>query len=310
MTIEIEKLEQYFGSRLQRNIKLSAYTTSRVGGEAGCFIVSNSAEELAADVHFLWDNDIPMQVLGSGANVLVSDQGIDKVILLNKAKAFSFETLGDQFLVNVESGATLSVVAREAAQRGFDGLVWASTVPGTVGGAVYGNAGAHGGDMSRSLIMAEILHREKGRLSLNAEQMEYAYRSSVIKRSPGMAVILSAKLALRPGNPDEIKAVVQANIEKRRLSQPSGACFGSTFKNPAGDSAGRLIEAAGLKGTRIGGVQISPVHANFLINDGTGTAEDYRRLVLLVKQTVFDKFGVKLELEIEMIGKWQDVNND
>lgn len=310
MTFEIEKLQQHFGSRLQQHVRLSGHTTSRVGGEACGFIVSNSAAELESDARFLWDNDIPMQVLGSGANVLVSDQGIDVVILQNKAKSFTFETLAGQPLIDVESGATLSVVAREAAQRGFDGLVWASTVPGTVGGAVYGNAGAHGGDMSHSLIMAEILHREKGRLSFSADQMEYSYRSSVIKRSPGMAVILSAKLALRPGDPDAIKSAVQANIEKRRLSQPSGACFGSTFKNPVGDSAGRLIETSGLKGTKIGGVQISPVHANFLINDGTGTAEDYRQLIRLVQQTVLKNFGIKLELEIEMIGKWQDSKND
>lgn len=305
--MNIELLRQHFGSRLQENFRLAGITTSRVGGPASFFVVCNSVAELAADVQYLWQNNIPLQVLGSGSNVLVSDQGVECVILQNKAKKFVFETLKGQPVVNAESGATLVTIVREAAQKGFDGLVWASTVPGTLGGAIYGNAGAHGSDMSQTLVMAEILHREKGMLSMNAEQMQYAYRSSILKRSPGTAVILSAVLALKPGNPEEIKAAIQVNAEKRRRTQPSGSCFGSTFKNPAGDSAGRLIEAAGLKGTRIGGVEISTLHANFMINDGTGSAENYRSLVLLAQKTVLEKFGVKLELEIEMIGKWQEI---
>ncbi len=301
----IEQLRQYFGSRLQENVRMAGLTTSRVGGPASAVVTCSTAAELASDVQYLWQNDIPLQVLGSGSNILVSDNGVEKVILQNKAKKFVFESLEGQPVLNAESGATLITIVREAAQKGFDGLVWASTIPGTLGGAVYGNAGAHGSDMNHSLVMAEILHREKGMLSMNAEQMQYAYRSSILKRSPGTAVILSAVLALHVGDPAEIKAAIQVNADKRRCSQPSGSCFGSTFKNPAGDSAGRLIEAAGLKGTRIGGVEISTLHANFMINDGTGCAEDYRNLVLLAQKTVFEKFGVKLELEIEMIGKWQ-----
>ena len=167
------------------------------------------------------------------------------VILQNKAKKVIFESRNDQSVVKAESGATLITIVREAAQKGFNGLVWASTIPGTLGGAVYGNAGAHDGEISKSLVMAEILHREKGLLSMNAEQMEYSYRSSVLKRSPGSAVILSAVLSVHPGNPEDIKAAIQVNVDKRRLSQPTGPCFGSTFKNPVGDYAGRLIEAAG-----------------------------------------------------------------
>jgi len=303
---KFERIKAHFGDRLQENIRLATLTTSRVGGPVPALVVCNSADELAADASFLWQNDIPMKVLGSGSNVLVGDAGIDCVILQNKARQISFETLAGQSVVRAESGSTLITVAREAAQKGFDGLVWASTIPGTLGGAVYGNAGAHGGDTAHSLVLAEILHREKGRLSLNAEQMEYSYRSSVLKRSPGSAVILSAVFALHHGNPAEIQAAVQANQQKRHLTQPTGSCFGSTFKNPVGDSAGRLIEAAGLKGTRIGGVEISPLHANFMLNDGTGSAEDYRSMIRLVQKTVFEKFGVRLELEIEMIGKWQD----
>jgi len=306
MMINVDQLRQHFGARLQENVRMSNHTTSRVGGMARGFVVSNSEDELAADVQYLWENDFPMQVLGSGANLLVSDQGIDAVILQNKANTVIFQTHAGQPVVYAESGATLITVVRKAAEKGLDGLVWASTIPGTLGGAVYGNAGAHGSEMSQSLLMAEILHREKGRLSFSAEQMEYSYRSSVLNRSPGSAVILSAKLMLRKGSPDQIKAAIQVNAEKRRISQPTGPCIGSMFKNPEGDKAGRLIEAAGLKGFKIGGVEISPKHANFMMNDGTGTAEDYHHLIQIAQNTVLEKFGVKLELEIEKIGKWQE----
>jgi len=303
---ELERIREHFGERLQENFRLASVTTSRVGGAVACYATCTSAAELSADVQFLWQHAIPLLVLGSGANVLVGDGGLDAVVLHNKAKEISFKEIDGQPVVYAESGATLITVVREAAQRGLDGLVWGSTIPGTVGGAVYGNAGAHGGDMSKSLVMAEILHRDKGLLSMRAEQMDYSYRSSVLKRTPGNAVILAAALSVYPGNTADIQAAIQANVEKRRLSQPTGACFGSTFKNPPGDFAARLIEAAGLKGTRVGGVEVSPLHANFLLNDGSGSAEDYRRLIEMIRQKVLDKFGVALELEIEIIGNWQE----
>ncbi len=304
--LNIDLLQQHFGSRLQQNVRLSAYTTSRVGGEACCLLVANSADELAEDVQYLWQNNYPVKIFGSGSNMLVSDRGLDAVVVINKAKTIRFEEFEDQPVVYAESGSTLITVARLAAENGLDGMVWGSTIPGTVGGAVYGNAGAHGSDTSQNLVMAEILHREKGRLSLNAEEMQYAYRSSILKRNPGSAVILAAKFALHPADPQVVKAAMAANAEKRRLSQPTGSCMGSMFKNPEGDKAGRLIEAAGLKGMKVGGVEISPKHANFMINDGTGTAQDYRRLIELTQNAVFEKFGVKLSLEIEIIGEWQE----
>ncbi len=303
----VTQMKQHFGERLTENVSLSKFTTARVGGPARCFVAAYSSSQLADTVQYLWDLDLPVQVLGSGANMLVSDAGLEAVVVYNKAKEIHIRPESDQTVMFAESGATLISVAREAGQHGYTGLEWASTIPGTLGGAVYGNAGAHKGDMSQSLVMAEILHREKGRLSLNAEEMAYSYRSSVLKRSPGSAVILSALLALEPGDPDEIQALMQANLEKRHLTQPTGSSMGSMFKNPAGDHAGRLIEAAGLKGKSIGGVQISNLHANFMVNNGTGTATDYIQLVRLVQNTVSEKFGVKLELEIELIGKWQDL---
>jgi hypothetical protein len=168
----------------------------------------------------------------------------------------------------------------------------------------HDNAGAFGSNTHASLVLVEILHRTKGYLSLTSEEMGYAYRSSALKRQPGEAVILRAFFVVKPGDPALIESTMREFSEHRRASQPTGPSTGSTFKNPPGDFAGRLIEAAGLKGTRIGGVAISELHGNFFINDGTATAQDYYDLIQLVKKTVFEQFSVSLETEIEIIGDW------
>ncbi len=296
-------LFDHFGSRLQQYVPLANLTTARVGGKARYFLVVHSADELAADVSFLWSKDYPIFILGNGSNLLISDSGLDAVVIHNKAKAIRVDETPS---ITAESGANLGTIARQAALHALTGLEWASTIPGTLGGAVYGNAGAHGGEMSRSLILANILHRKKGQLSLTSEQMAFGYRSSVLKRDPGNAVVLSAQLKVLKGDAASIKAQMDENSAKRRNSQPPGASMGSMFKNPEGDYAGRLIESVGLKGKTIGGVQISPVHANFMINNGSATAEDIHRLILLVQKTVQEKTGVHLELEVELLGKWQD----
>lgn len=296
-------LIDHFCSRLQQDVPLANLTTARVGGKARYFLVAQSAAELADDVSFLWSENIPLFILGNGSNLLISDSGLDAVVIHNKAKAI---VVDDSPSITAESGANLGTVARQAALHNLTGLEWASTIPGSLGGAVYGNAGAHGGDMSKSLVLANILHRQKGQLSLTGEQMAYGYRSSALKRDPGSAVILSAQLKVTKGDAASIKAQMDENSAKRRNSQPPGASMGSMFKNPQGDYAGRLIESAGLKGASIGGVQVSPVHANFMVNNGSATAEDIHRLILLVQKTVQEKTGVHLDLEIELLGKWQD----
>jgi UDP-N-acetylmuramate dehydrogenase len=297
-------LLNHFKDRLQRDVLLSRFTTSRVGGPARYFISAESASQLAEDVGFLWEHNIPLLVLGSGANLLISDAGLDAVVVHNQAMLITVDLEGETPTITAESGAILTSVARKAAEHGLSGLEWASTVPGTVGGAVYGNAGAFGSNTHASLVLVEILHRTKGYLSLTSEEMGYAYRSSALKRQPGEAVILRAFFVVKPGDPALIESTMREFSEHRRASQPTGPSTGSTFKNPPGDFAGRLIEAAGLKGTRIGGVAISELHGNFFINDGTATAQDYYDLIQLVKKTVFEQFSVSLETEIEIIGDW------
>lgn len=303
--LDERRLIEWFGTRLQQNVLLSGLTTSRAGGPVRYYAVADSADELGKAVSFLWSEGIPVFVLGTGANVLVSDKGFDGVVVHNKAREITINLDADPPTLIAESGANLGTVARQAGLNGLTGLEWASTVPGSLGGAIYGNAGAHGGNMQQSLLLANILHREKGYMSLSSEQMEYAYRSSQLKRNPGSAVILSAQLAVVKGDSALIKSQMDENAARRRQTQPPGASMGSTFKNPVGDYAGRLIEAAGLKGTTIGGAQVSPVHGNFIINTGTASAEDIHQLILLVQKTVKEKFGVDLALEIELLGDWE-----
>ncbi len=304
--LPLEMLRNRFGSRLQENVSLAGYCTAHVGGVARAMLSAGDAEELASSAGYLWDQEIPFILLGSGSNVLFSDQGMDAVIVINQANAIKLNESSETPEVWAESGAKLGTVARQAGLHGLSGLEWASTIPGTVGGAVYGNAGAYGGDICQSLRVAEILHRTMGRISWTAGQMEFAYRSSILKSHPGDAVVLSATLAATRGDQEQIQARMAELSEKRRHSQPPGASMGSMFKNPAGDYAGRLIEAAGLKGAKIGGAQISPVHANFFVNDGTANAVDIYRLIHLVQKTVHEKFNVDLELEVEYLGKWQE----
>jgi UDP-N-acetylmuramate dehydrogenase len=299
-------LQDHFGGRLQENVALARFSTARVGGPARWFAEACSAAELAADAAFLWQNGVEYRVLGNGSNMLISDDGWHGFVLLNMAKAIRIDESGPHPTVYVESGAALTTLVRTVTEAAMSGLEWAAGIPGTVGGAVYGNAGAHGKDVCQSLLMAEILHRTKGLLSLDCDGMGFTYRSSSFKRAPGNGVILSATFNLEKSDREAVQAKVDAINEKRRSIQPSGASLGSTFKNPTGDHAGRLIEAAGLKGTRIGGVEISQLHANFLVNDGTGCAEDYRKLIALVKQTVREQFAVELETEIELFGDWKN----
>jgi UDP-N-acetylmuramate dehydrogenase len=298
-------LRARFGNRLQENVVMANYTTAHVGGLADMLLIINSSVEFEKSVTDLWNMQIPLTILGSGANVLVSDAGIHGVVLINRAHTVKINTHGEKPTVWAESGANLGGAARQVALRGLSGLEWAAQIPGSIGGAVYGNAGANGGDMKGNLIVAEILHHDQGKLTWNSDQMNYSYRSSLLKRQPGQAIILAAVLSLTTSTRPEVEARMKEFNERRQKTQPPGASIGSTFKNPPGDAAGRLIEAAGLKGKHIGKVEISPIHANFFINKGGATATDYWNLVNLAQKTVFDKFGVQLELEIELLGEWE-----
>jgi UDP-N-acetylmuramate dehydrogenase len=302
MTAPVDLLRARLGDTVKENVPLAPYTSARIGGPADIFITADTAAELIRVVSLLWKLGLPFTILGGGSNVLVSDKGVRGVVVMNRAKGVKFHA-GDQPSVTAESGVVFSNLANRCASRGLTDLEWAATVPGTVGGAVYGNAGAFGGDMAGNLISAELL-TGKGRERFSVEQMGYGYRTSVLKRGEIKGIILSAELGLHNSTKDDVTVKIQQFSAHRKATQPPGASMGSMFKNPPGDYAGRLIDASGLKGTRIGNAEVSPMHGNFFINHGNTRAADIRALIEKVQKTVKEKQGVDLELEIEFIGDW------
>ncbi|NUM45855.1 MAG: UDP-N-acetylmuramate dehydrogenase [Anaerolineales bacterium] len=303
-TLPLPSLQTAFPDRMQFDVPLARYTAALVGGAADALLEVKTADELALAVEMLWAEDLPFTILGGGSNILVSDAGVRGVVLLNRAKKVRFAL--EDATVWAESGANFGALARQAATKSLSGLEWAAGIPGTVGGAVFGNAGAHDGDMAHNLIEAAVLDRLTGRQTWPVEKMQYEYRSSALKENPGQTIILSARLQLGHSPSEAIQAKMDTFLAHRHRTQPPGASMGSMFKNPPRDFAGRLIDAAGLKGTRVGGAEISRLHGNFFINVGNATASDVYNLLQLARQTVAEKFGVHLTLEIELIGEWQD----
>lgn len=303
----ISYLRSVFGGKVKTDVSLARYTAARVGGFARAMVVVDSADDLAFAADELWASDTPFVIFGGGSNVLTSDAGIKQVVLLNRAREIRFEESPQSASVWAGSGANFGSVARRAAARGLSGLEWAAGIPGTIGGAVFGNAGAHGDDVAGCLQMADILHRDNRREQWDSSDLQFSYRSSLLKRDKLDAIVLSAKFNLYPATPDSVQQKMDEFSEFRHRTQPPGASMGSMFKNPPDDYAGRLIEQAGLKGTRIGDAQISDLHANFFINLGDATARDIYNLIELAQRTVKTKFGVMLELEIELVGDWSHV---
>lgn len=301
---ERNKLRAALGRRLKEDEPLAKYTAARLGGPAEFLVFAESAEELAEQVRAARQVGLRPFILGGGANILVSDAGVRGLVIVNRARRVEFRERDEPPTVWAESGANLGLLARQCAARGLSGLEWAATVPGTVGGAVYGNAGAHGGDVALNLRMAEILHPDGTVKRWTPQELAFAYRSSALKRQKGNHVILSAEFEQTLGDPVVLQNKIEEFVAHRKRTQPPGASMGSMFKNPPGDYAGRLIEAAGLKGLRIGQAEISTLHANFFLNLGQARAADVFALIHRAHDAVKSKFGVDLELEVELVGEW------
>jgi len=304
--LPLRKLQALFGDKLQENVRMANYTTTRVGGPASGMISVHTADEMRRTVEILWELDAPFRILGSGSNLLVSDTGYKGVMVHNRCHNVRIDTKGEQPVIFAESGANLGAVSRQASLRGVSGFEWANSIPGTVGGAVYGNAGAHGSDISTCMIVAQVITKDEGEQNLDSEGMGFRYRSSKFKRNKEDVVILNASFFGTKVEPEVTKQLLEELTEKRRKTQPVGPSFGSTFKNPKGDFAGRLLEAAGMKGVTSGHASISTVHANFILNDGEATAQDYYRLIRLAQKSVKEQFDINLNLEIELLGEFED----
>lgn len=302
-TVRTAKLSALFGDAIRYDVPIAKNTSARIGGSADAVLTVATADELARAASLCWQENIPFKLIGGGSNILISDAGVRELVILNKAKAIQMPE--NNHLVYAESGVGFSRLAHIVSDAGYDGLTWAATIPGTVGGAVYGNAGAFGGDVASSLQSVDIITKE-GRGTITPQQCAYAYRSSAFKRSEIDAVILGARFNLKNSDAAALKIKLEELSTRRKNTQPPGASMGSMFKNPPNDHAGRLIEACGLKGKQIGGATISPVHANFFVNQGDTSASDVAKLIRLAHNEVKDKFNIALELEIELIGEWSE----
>jgi UDP-N-acetylmuramate dehydrogenase len=302
--VSIPYLRSVFGDKLKTDVPLARYTAARVGGPARAMVVVESVEDLVFFSQQLWAAQVPFIILGGGSNVLVSETGVRDVVLLNRAREIRFVENQAQPTVWAGSGANFGSLARRAAAQGLSGLEWAAGIPGTVGGAVFGNAGAHGDDVAGCLLVADILHQNGRREERAAAELKFTYRSSSLKAEKLDAIVLAAQFKLMASKPEIVQQTMDEFTVFRRRTQPPGASMGSMFKNPPGDFSGRLIEQAGLKGTQVGDAEISDLHANFFLNHGDATASEIFELIELASDTVKRKFGIKLELEIELLGEW------
>ena len=289
------------GDRARRDVPLGPFTTYGVGGPAALLLEGCGPEELALAGRAVAATGVPVLVVGRGSNLLVSDRGFPGLVL----------TLGECFTaihpdtegVRAGGGVSLPVLARRTAALGLRGLEWGVGVPGSVGGAVRMNAGGHGSDIRATLTRAWLWDlgavSDSGAAEVEAADLGLAYRESAI--SP-LRVVVAAEFALRPGDRAEAEAEISAVVRWRREHQPGGSNAGSVFANPEEDSAGRLIDAAGLKGHRRGSAFVSPKHANFVQVDEGGSADDVRALMEEVRMTVERRFGIVLQLENRLVG--------
>jgi UDP-N-acetylmuramate dehydrogenase len=282
------------------DVPLGPMTTLRVGGPADRLAEPRSRDELLAVLEVASRSNVPLLVVGNGSNLVVADAGVRGLVVRNRARQ---ATQTDEQL-SADAGAPMAMLVKQTAAAGLTGLEWGIAVPGTLGGAVWANAGAHGGEVRDVLAQVEVWDpdtRHLGRWT-NAE-CAFGYRESRFKHAD--LVIVSATLQLAAGDADAVATQVAAFQAKRAASQPlAEQNAGSVFRNPDGDHAGRLIDAAGLKGTRVGTASVSTRHANFIVTDRDGRAADVRRLADQVRAAVREASGVTLEYEIEFVGDW------
>jgi UDP-N-acetylmuramate dehydrogenase len=293
-----------YGQRLLRNEPMSAHTSFQVGGPADLLIAAESVAELVAWVRLARSLDAPCTVLGSGTNILVADAGIRGLVILNECRAFALDAEGR---VAADAGVLLRELARHTVAQGWEGLEWGVGIPGTIGGAVVGNAGAYGGYMADVIEEATLLTPDGQVQRVEPGALGFGYRTSALKRSNPdgeRPIVLEAVMRLRPGDAAALAARAEQVTEQRQARTPQGACAGSMFKRTDQYPAGFLIEQAGLKGLSVGAAQVSPIHANFLMNCGGATARDIARLMEIVQERVWRELGQRLEPEIEFIGEW------
>lgn len=287
--------------RVLRDEPMKKHTTFRVGGNADYFVMPQNASEIKAIVELCKTVEMPFYILGNGSNLLVSDAGYRGVIIQIYKEIDHIEVIGET--VKVQAGALLSRVGNAALENELTGFEFAAGIPGTVGGAVVMNAGAYGGEMKDIIVSATVLTQEGEIVTLNKEELELGYRTSVIAKNG--YIVLEAEYKLQKGDKEAIRARMDElkvqRVTKQPLEYPSA---GSTFKRPEGYFAGKLIQDAGLRGFQVGGAQVSEKHCGFVINKDQAKAADVMELMRQVSEKVMQEFGVKLEPEVKTLGEF------
>jgi UDP-N-acetylmuramate dehydrogenase len=301
------EIQRRLGVKTVRDELLARHTTMRVGGPADLFAVAHNAFELRGLIRYARGRGIPFLVLGRGSNLVVADAGVRGLVI--QARAEGSRVDGDGYVA--DAGVPMARAATETQAAGLTGLEFGLAIPGTAGGAVWANAGAHGADTAAVLESATLLLADGSEAVVPAADLRFGYRHSRLKAAnpPGSEnpaeIVLSAVFRLSPADPDEIKARLDEIRRWRREHQPLGIpSAGSVFRNPDGDSAGRLVDELGLKGYRRGGAAVSEKHANFIVNDAKGTAADVRDVAEHVRAEVRRRAGIELVFEIEFAGDW------
>ncbi|WP_417900627.1 UDP-N-acetylmuramate dehydrogenase [Bacillus haimaensis] len=297
----VKELQEANVGKVLPDEPLANHTTMKIGGPADVLVEPSNLDMLQETMKIIHKHDAKWTAIGRGSNLLVSDLGIEGVVIKLGNGMDHLEVSGNE--VKVGGGYSLIKLVTIISKQGLTGLEFAAGIPGTVGGAVYMNAGAHGADMSKVLKVAHVLFEDGEMAWLTAEEMNFSYRTSLLqKERPG--ICLEAVLNVEEGNREDVVATLQKNKDYRRNTQPFNyPCAGSIFRNPLPEYAGALIEKAGLKGYTIGGAKVSEMHANFIVNDNGAKAQDVLDLIAHIKKTVLESFNVQLETEVEIIGR-------
>jgi UDP-N-acetylmuramate dehydrogenase len=296
--VHTETLHRLFPSA-KLDEPLKRYTAWKIGGPADALLEPANTDELIEAIKKAREHGIPVTVLGGGTNVLIRDGGI-RGLTIRLAKSLKGVEIEGSHVV-ADAGALYPVLANSTAGRALAGLEFATGIPGTVGGAVYMNAGAYGSETKEVLDWADV-YQDGAVVRMENAALKLSYRRSILHDHPDW-VVLRAGYTLAPGDPVELKARIKEFRTQRMNGSPNRPSCGSTFKRPPGDFPGRVIEAAGLKGTRVGQVEVSPVHANYFVNLGGATSQEALELMVLVREKVREKLGVELEPEVRVLGE-------
>lgn len=286
--------------RMAREEPMNRHTSFRIGGPAKRMAFPENGEQLVLLVNFARECGARPLVIGNGTNLLIPDEGLNRLVIDTSAALRKLEADGEQCLA-AEAGVSLARLADFAQKQGLTGLEFAHGIPGTVGGALCMNAGAYEGEMRQVVERVTLLNPETGLVTLTGEEMDFGYRRSILSTHPNW-VVLRAVLRLQPGDPTAIREKMNQLMARRKASQPlEWPSAGSTFKRPAGHFAGTLIDQCGLKGLRMGDAQVSEKHAGFLINRGGATFAEMTALIQTVQDRVAEKTGIQLEPEVKII---------